>query len=977
MVFGGKKQKQKAGDNSTQQQIETQNNFNVTNHIYNFIQPTEGVTDNATEENRREELTIEGCNTTLWKRTLGLDDKNVEPLRVSFLDARKNAEFLLGKIRKDFPNLTMHDITHVDSLWKVADVIIGDKYDINPLEGYVLGVAFLIHDAALSYDAVGGVDKLRDTVQWKDAYADGPGNQGEEEFKKECDFNTIRAIHAQKAEGILEETFHRNDGTAFYIIENDTFRTHFGKLIGEIAASHHWNIDDVESKFKNKKQINPMSWMPREWKINAQKLACILRCADAGHIDDGRAPDSIYRSLVVNGVSQQHWESQNHLCQVCEDDDDTAKLRITSSHPFLKKDFDAWNVAFDAVRLFDEELKKSNELLKRSTPKNSKDLSFPHTGISGAESKEALAKYIETDGWQPCSFGVHTSNVKALIENLGGSKLYGEENLLLVALRELIQNARDAIQARRTLDGRPEEGRITIRLNEEEGKRWIEVEDDGIGMSLDCIKNHLLDFGSSYWKSNMAKYENPGLWSKGFKSIGKFGIGFYSVFMVAKSVEVITKRYDKGMDDVLRIEFPSGLTLSPILSKATLNASLSTIVKFELKDDVDFEFKIIGITKKPLLFQKVLKLLVVGLDVNVYYNGSQESDCIHENIESLKFNSKKWLGDIIIPCPTNVKFLASKLEVLKDENGKIRGLILPPEYHEKIKWVSLNNNERIPCIKTIGGLLSSLDLEACYEIDDGYIGYIDGKEDNISRNKMLFDEPLKKCLHQWAKEKYKKNYNDIVINNDLAYRYHILMTFCGMINETINDNMRQLFSSHRFKINAGTLEGLLKIHLCLYSGVNIDAGLIKLYLFRGYDEQKNIMALIDSQIGEAETYQKLFKVRNGYYEEYKNVEHDKRVIQNLLQISQMTVFNYEEIIQKYCTLVRFHPFKYGNSRTLGIWVNLLLDLKHFNMIDWRKVDDAILSKLIRKKNDKVVAEYLKQYSSELYLTEITTTDENI
>ena len=600
--------------------------------------------------------------TSLWKRTLGSSEKDVEPLRESYLDARKNAIYLLDKIRKDFPNLTVHDITHVDSLWNVADTIIGHDYPINPLEGYILGIAFLIHDAALSYDAVGGKNKLRDTIEWKDAYADGRGDKDEDEFKIECDFVAIRALHARFAEKLLFQTFEKDNGSTFFIIDDDTYRTHFGKLIGKIAASHHWSIDDVELGLN--KPTNPLNEMPGEWKVNARKLACILRCADAGHIDNGRAPDSIYRSLAVNGVSRQHWEYQYHLCQVCEDEFDSAKLCITSSHPFVyerkdengkgvgkKEDVAAWNVAYDAVRLFDEELKRSNDLLKRITPNNSKDLTFPHVGVSGAESKEALAKYIRTEGWQPCSFGVHTSNVKALIENLGGSKLYGEDNILLVALRELIQNARDAIQARRIMDGRFEDGRISIRLKVEGGKRWIEVEDDGIGMSLDCIKYGLLDFGSSYWKSKLGKDENPGLRSKGFKSIGKFGIGFYSVFMVAKSVDVVTRRYNKGAD-AMKVEFPEGLTLSPIMTMDQLSTSVSTIVRFELKDDVRLSFSV-KYYGDSISFQKALQIMVAGLDIDVYYEADEGLQRIHTNVNSNTFNEEEWLKGLLIQTMTD------------------------------------------------------------------------------------------------------------------------------------------------------------------------------------------------------------------------------------------------------------------------------------------------------------------------------------
>lgn len=250
----------------------------------------------------------------------------------------------------------------------------------------------------------------------------------------------------------MGETFHRDNGTTFYIINEDITiynenspilitQDTFNESIGKIAASHHWNIDEVESKLSN--QIDPPYGLPNDWTINEQKLACILRCADAGHIDNGRAPDAIYRSLIINGVSRQHWEAQRKLGQVCEDLNDKTKLCITSIKSFGKDEFAAWNVAYDAVRLFDEELKKSNELLKSS------GLSFPHIGVTGAGSKEELSKFIKTKKWKPCSIGVHTSNVKALIDNLGDSKLYGEENKLLFVLRELIQNARDAIQARK------------------------------------------------------------------------------------------------------------------------------------------------------------------------------------------------------------------------------------------------------------------------------------------------------------------------------------------------------------------------------------------------------------------------------------------------------------------------------------------------------------------------------------------------
>ena len=114
-------------------------------------------------------------DTTLWKEAFNDKYGHIalrERLTNAFEIAHNNASFLLNKIRIDFPSLTIHDITHVDSLWQVASIIAGKDYQLNPLEGFILGCSFLIHDAALSYIAVGGKDSLRSTTEWKDFHSD-------------------------------------------------------------------------------------------------------------------------------------------------------------------------------------------------------------------------------------------------------------------------------------------------------------------------------------------------------------------------------------------------------------------------------------------------------------------------------------------------------------------------------------------------------------------------------------------------------------------------------------------------------------------------------------------------------------------------------------------------------------------------------------------------------------------------------------
>ena len=877
--------------------------------------------------------------TSLWKRTLGLDDEDVKPLRESFLDARKNAAFLLDKIRPDFPNLTIHDITHVDSLWSVADTIIGENYPINPLEGYVLGIAFLIHDAALSYDAVGGKEKLRATLEWQDAYADGPGDKDETKFEKECDFTAIRAIHAREAKEILGKTFSSDDIPSFHIIKKASYRQSLGEIIGKIAASHHWSIDEVESKLDI--QITPSVEVSGagNWDINEQKLACILRCADAGHIDDGRAPYYIFRSLIINGVSLEHWKSQNRLGIVRPYIKDASKLLITSTSSFKKEDFAAWNVAYEAIRVFDEELKKSNNLLKTID----KDLVFPHTGVMGVNSKEELANYIKTEGWQPCDVGVHTSDVKLLIENLGGSKLYGEKNMLLVVLRELIQNARDAIHARQKMDDSFNNGRVTVRLIEEGSNRFIEVEDNGIGMSIDCIKHNLLDFGRSYWKSSLSKEENPGLRSKKFESIGKFGIGFYSVFMVAKSVEVRTKRYDKGNKEAKRVEFPAGLTLTPILSNCELESGISTVVRFHLRNDVDlsFEREYKHEPKPPTDLSdslcEAMPRLVAGLDADVYFN----EECIHIDITSSRFDKFEWLKGLYHICPQNLESISETLEYIIDENGVIRGLlslinddvIIWPNAIEK-KYTIKDN----PSIITIGGLMTSLESP----LYRGFIGFLDCKENSIRRDDYIVDDTLKRPLSEWFKAKYIENYGRMIKEQGLSDNFGRFIVTARFKNELTNDllnqNIQLLFSEHLSEIEIGTLEGLKRIHRFLYAGLVEASGI----------------------------------VRNGFtFKDDRLVEINEKVC---LQIDSMPDNNFEEIILKLMKVLELSPFldMFLENRTNiveFIWTNLMLDRFSSQMIDWGRVPDKEFSNLFdsyknNKDNTTQICDFLKKYLCE-------------
>jgi molecular chaperone HtpG len=115
-----------------------------------------------------------------------------------------------------------------------------------------------------------------------------------------------------------------------------------------------------------------------------------------------------------------------------------------------------------------------------------------------------------------------------------------------VFLRELISNAADACEKLRyeaiaapALMGDDPKPRITLTLDPE--NRRLTVEDNGIGMSRDEMVEALGTIARSGTKAFMDRLE-AAQGGEGATLIGQFGVGFYSAFMVAERVDVVSRR---------------------------------------------------------------------------------------------------------------------------------------------------------------------------------------------------------------------------------------------------------------------------------------------------------------------------------------------------------------------------------------------------------------------------------------------------
>jgi hypothetical protein len=490
-------------------------------------------------------------------------------LRSAYLLTRERAALLAQDIAASLPEFTVHDETHLDALWEMADLVAGDEVRLNGAEAYVLGVAILIHDLGLavaSYPA--GANALRAEPMWSDTLirllrADLgrlPTDQEQENASPELELaaerEILRTLHARHAEQLASITW-EDSGKEYRLIEEREIREAYGVMIGRLAHSHWWPTERLADEFGAPIGSSPL--VPTGWTVDPLKLACLLRAADAVHLDTRRAPPFLRALRRPSGEAADHWAFQEKLNRPYIDDD---RLTFTATSPFPSTEARAWWLCRDVLSQVDGGLREIDALLA--------DLERPRLaarGISAVDDPKRLARLIPTDNWEPVDASLHVSNVADLVRRLGGEQLYGRD--AHVPLREMIQNGADAVRARRILQSKdPRWGEVKVRLEQADDQWLLTVSDSGVGMSDQVLTQALVDFGSSFWSSADIGAEFPGLLAGGFSPTGQYGVGFFSVFMLGDSVTVASRPYRAGMDATRVLEFREGLGGRPLLRSA-------------------------------------------------------------------------------------------------------------------------------------------------------------------------------------------------------------------------------------------------------------------------------------------------------------------------------------------------------------------------------------------------------------------------
>nr|WP_286173335.1 ATP-binding protein [Clostridium sp. WB02_MRS01] len=371
-------------------------------------------------------------------------------------------------------------------------------------------------------------------------------------------------------------------------------------------------------------------------------------------------------------------------------------------------------------------------------------------GISAIEDPKRLTKLISVEGWQPVDANIKVSDVAKLVGCIGGAQLYGDN--VIVPLRELIQNASDAIRARRILENEGENyGHIIIRTGKEKNEHYyIEVEDNGIGMSQRVLTGPFLDFGKSLWGTSLMHEELPGLEVKGFSSTGKYGIVFFSVFMWGKRVTIATRRYEAGREKTKILEFNDGIAVRPILRKAGSNEFIKsggTRIRVWLKDA--------GVLEKMLMrnchkekkksFEEIIENLCPSIDCDILFEKNSINRTIINANDWKQISSYKLLQRIIGKSTFNsltkdekqfLQKLSKNMRFVKGLEGEIVGRALI--YKEPF---GLKRKDFLDGVVTVGGFRTTH--------LSGIIGIFIGKSDRASRD-IGIPIVTNQALQEWA-----------------------------------------------------------------------------------------------------------------------------------------------------------------------------------------------------------------------------------
>ncbi|PTQ96970.1 molecular chaperone HtpG [Mucilaginibacter yixingensis] len=268
------------------------------------------------------------------------------------------------------------------------------------------------------------------------------------------------------------------------------------------------------------------------------------------------------------------------------------------------------------------------------------------------------------------TISIHTENIFPIIKKF----LYSDNEIFL---RELVSNAVDATQKIKRLASLGqfggEVGQPQVEVSFDKDAKTITISDNGIGMTADEIKKYINQIAFSGATEFMEKFKEA---NDANEIIGRFGLGFYSAFMVADQVEIQTLSYQDGAEPARWI--CDGSTEFEITegTRAARGTDVILHVNAESEEFLD-KFKLQGILDKYAKF----------LPVPIKFGTKTEYEADGEDADGKEKTKEVEVDNII--NDTNPIWTKAPSE-LKDEDYLNFYKELYPFSEDPLFWIHLN-----------------------------------------------------------------------------------------------------------------------------------------------------------------------------------------------------------------------------------------------------------------------------------------------
>lgn len=367
-------------------------------------------------------------------------------------------------------------------------------------------------------------DKMNEITRFKEKKQEPKARLLEDHLISEY----IRSTHAQRAKIIIAKEWKNR------IKYHDTDLTH---ALAQLCFSHN---EDSMILLK----MDASYLCGEDITTNLQFVGLILRLADLLDFDAKRTPSVLFSHLTVrNPVSLEEWQ-KHRAVQAWKITKDDITFSAKCTHPAIEA----------SIRKFcdyiDDELKNCGIILAKMPEFIDANPNFYKISLPVRVTRDKIEAEKDIITGEPIYYYENTSfelNKNQVIELLMGTKLYGNPE---VALRELLQNSRDACKLSMALHEKwnvPYVPEITVKYYTKGDEDFLEVIDNGIGMNKEIIDKYYSKIGSSFYKSRDF-YELKAKSDLNFTPVSEFGIGILSCFMIADTIEVETKRLKEQFD---------------------------------------------------------------------------------------------------------------------------------------------------------------------------------------------------------------------------------------------------------------------------------------------------------------------------------------------------------------------------------------------------------------------------------------------